>query len=364
MGIDLRAMSAPASGIGRFTISLVRALQRRGAFRYLGMAHRNFESVGAELGNLPFEVQSAPLGAIWQQLRLPSRLGRGDIDLFWSPLFTLPLRSRLPAVVTVHDLTALLLPEAHRWKVRWSQRPFLGPSLARARRVLADSESTANDLRQHFPDCAARLEVVYPGVDPEFRPAAPAEVAQIRTTLGCHDGYLLYAGVLEPRKNVATLLDAWEELRRSDPGTPPLVLAGPVGWHSAALEARIRELDPLGLQALGFLERARFVEVVQGALVFAYPSLYEGFGLPVAEAMACGVPVVTSNRSSLPEIVGDAGVLVDPERPSELAAALRTLLDDADRRRQLSETGRERVAHFTWERAAEQMEDVFRRALQ
>ena len=357
-------MAAPASGIGRFTVSLVAELGRSDDFRYLGMAHRAFADLKEELPDLEFETQPAPLGAIWQQLRLPKRLAQGDVDLFWSPLFTLPLRSRLPAVVTVHDLTAVLFPETHRRKVRWSIQPLLEPTLNVARRILADSRSTADDLRFHFPSCAERVEVVYPGVDPEFRPAEQEEVAAIREELDCPSGYLLYAGVLEPRKNLDALLDAWEVLRDDQPGTPPLVLAGPIGWRTSALERRLGLLEPRGLRVLGRLDRPRLVQVMQGASVFVYPSLYEGFGLPVAEAMACGVPVVTSQTSSLPEVVGEAGLLIDPHDSGAIASAIRSLIDEPAHAAELMYAGLEQVRQFTWDRAARQMEHVFRRALE
>src|SRR5262249_31668827 len=136
---------------------------------------------------------------------------------------------------------------------------------------------------------AAKVRVVYPGIDPEFRPGSAAGIAATRAELGAPAGYLFYAGTLEPRKNVGLLLDAWEALRAADSATPPLVLAGPYGWGSQHLVRRIEALRPLGLQALGHVDRARLVRLFQAARVFVYPSLYEGFGLPAAEALACGL---------------------------------------------------------------------------
>jgi glycosyltransferase involved in cell wall biosynthesis len=313
---------------------------------------------------IALEHQPAPLGVIWQQVQLPRRLARGDVDLFWSPLQTLPLAGRVPAVVTVHDLTALLYPETHTARVRWSQLPFLERSLDRARAVIVVSAATAADLRRHFPSSAAKVRVVYPGVDPAFAPAAPDEVRRIREELGLPGGYLLSVATLEPRKNLARLLDAWEALRREEPAaTPPLVLAGGKGWHSAALERRIADLAPLGLTHLGRVDDARLIRLFQGARIFVYPSLYEGFGLPPLEAMACGVPVVTSDAASLPEVVGDAGVTVDPRDAEALAGALQALLAAPERAADLARRGRERAARFTWERAAAEMDEVFAAAL-
>src|SRR5207244_2494372 len=158
-----------------------------------------------------------------------------------------------------------------------------------------------------------RVRVVYEGVDPVFAPAAPAAVAAIRRELGAPQGYILYIGTLEPRKNVGTLLSAWEILRGEDPATPPLLLAGSSGWHSRRLLARIAALTEAhrgDVRFLGRVEPDRLVQLFQGALAFAYPSLYEGFGLPPLEALACGVPTVVSDAASLPEVVGDAALMV------------------------------------------------------
>jgi glycosyltransferase involved in cell wall biosynthesis len=300
---------------------------------------------------------------LWQQLRLPRRLGRGDFDLLWSPLLTLPLRCPIPAVATVHDLTTLLLPEAHRLKVKWSILPFLRPSLERAERVVTISQASARDIAFHFPQAARKVRVVYPGIGPEFRPGGAEEIAAIRAELGAPEGYLLYVGTLEPRKNVGAVLDAWESLAAEDPNTPPLVLVGGYGWGSQHLVRRIETLAPHGVRFLGHVDRAHLVRVFQGARVFVYPSLYEGFGLPPAEAMACGVPAVVSDASSLPEVVGDAGIRVPPADTGALALAIQGLLRDPGRAAELGARARERVGRFRWDRAAREMEEVFREAL-
>ncbi|HYG63099.1 MAG TPA: glycosyltransferase, partial [Thermoanaerobaculia bacterium] len=221
--VDLRALVPEPTGIGVYTRSLLLELAGRdGGLHYLGMAHR--QPRGAEeltAAGIALEHQPAPLGVLWQQLTLPRRLARGDADLLWSPLITLPLRCPLPAVATIHDLTTLLLPEAHRLKVRWSILPFLRPSLEQARRLVTISKATADDIAFHFPQCAGKVRVVYPGIDPELQPGTPDEIEATRRELGAPHGYLLYVGTLEPRKNVGAILDAWAGLRDADPATPP-----------------------------------------------------------------------------------------------------------------------------------------------
>lgn len=364
IAVDLRALVPAPTGIGVYTRSLLLGLARRGGMRYVGMAHQPPREAGElAAAGIAIERQEAPLGVLWQQLRLPRRLERGDVDLLWSPLITLPLRCPVPAVATVHDLTALLFPEAHTLKVRWSLLPFLRPSFERARRLVTISEATARDLAFHFPQCAEKIRVVYPGIDPEFRPGEPAEIAATRQELGAPEGYVLYAGTLEPRKNVGRLLDAWAALRADNPQTPPLVLAGPYGWGSERLARRIAALAQEGVIAVGRVERSRLVRIFQAARVFVYPSLYEGFGFPAAEALACGVPVVASDTSSLPEVVGNAGLLADPADAGALAGRIKAVLDDPGRAAELSRRGIERAARFQWNRAAREMEEVFAEAL-
>jgi glycosyltransferase involved in cell wall biosynthesis len=367
IAVDLRALVPDATGIGVYTRELLLALARLPRFRYVGMAHRPV-GCAAELAaaGVALEHQAAPLGVLWQQLRLPRRLAAGDVDLFWSPLTALPLALPVPAVSTVHDLTTLLLPETHSAKVRWSMLPFLARSLARARRVVAVSQATADDVAFHFPETRPRLVVVHEGVGPAFAPAPPERVAAIRRELGCPEGYLLYVGTLEPRKNLGLLLDAWEllrgELAAGEP-VPPLLLAGGYGWGSRALVRRIAGLAPHGVRALGRVGSDLLLRLYQGATLFVYPSLYEGFGLPPLEAMACGVPTVVAAAASLPEVVGSAGVAVPPGDAGALAAELADLLARPERRAELARRGPERARLFRWETAAERMEAIFAAAL-
>lgn len=370
IAVDLRALVPEATGIGVYTRSLLTAWTERGG-RAVGLAHRGIHH-REDLTDAGIEVEDDrspwPLGVLWQQLALPRILARlrdeGRSELFWSPLMTLPWRCPVPSVVTVHDLTAILFPETHRFKVRWSQLLFLQRSLDQARRIVADSESTARDLAFHFPECRDRVHVVEPGVDSKYRPASPDEVEAIRSELGAPEGYVLYVGALEPRKNVGALLRAWGHAKNEHDDFPPLILAGDAGWHNRPLRRRIEELEPFGVRLLGRVAEDRLVRLYQGARVFAYPSLYEGFGLPPLEAMACGVPVVVTDTSSLPEVVGDAGLVVEPSSVQDLAGGLIDLVREPERAADLAARGRERARTFTWERAAGGLDQVFREALE
>jgi glycosyltransferase involved in cell wall biosynthesis len=360
IAVDTRSLVGPPTGIGVFTLSMLKALADRGVVRCIGMAHRDL-SCAEELrrAGVEMEAQAAPSGVWWQQLALPRRLADSEIDLLWSPLLTLPVSNPVPGVVTIHDLTPLLLSGAHQLKVRLSLLPFLASTLRQAGRVAVDSKATAEDVKAHFPEAESRIQVVYPGIDPVFVPGHPEAIAATREELSCPRGYLLFSGTLEPRKNLSSLLDAWQALVETSSAALPLVITGPYGWKSRRLSSRMQELRPLGLHYLGRLPRDRQVQVMQAASIFVYPSLYEGFGLPAAEAMACGLPTIVSNRSSLPEVVGDAGLQVEPDDARQLREAIAKVADDAGLSRELGERGCQRARRFTWQKAAGEMEEIF-----
>jgi glycosyltransferase involved in cell wall biosynthesis len=361
--VDLRAV-ADATGTGIYTLSLLDALGRRGSLRLLGMADKPpKEMQRLTAAAVSVEHHPAPLGFLWQQVLLPRRLARGDVDLFWSPLLSLPLHLPVPAVVTAHDLTTVVLRETHRLRVRLSILPSLRRSLQMAARVVVTSQSTAADLSRLFPECAARVQVIPCGVDPQFRPGTSQQVTETRRELGCPDGYLFFAGALEPTNNLSFLLDAWESLRRIDSGTLPLVLAGCDSGCTRNLH-RLKSLQPLGLQHLGRVSRERLLRLLQAATVFIYPSPYAGFGAPVVEAMACGVPTVVSNASSLPELVGEAGLHVTLDDTQGLAGAIRTLLADPSLAARLGQRGLARSRRFDWNESARQMEELFAEVVQ
>lgn len=362
IAVDGRALVDPPAGVGYYTRALLLALAQRGNARLTALSHRSARQA-AELAAAGVELETlqAPFGYWWQQRTLPKRLRGGTFDLLWSPLPTLPLEPTIPAVVTIHDLTPLLFPYWHSWRNRVTFRRQLPATLRTAARIVAVSEATARDIEHRFPTTAQRLDVVANGVDPIFVPATTSQAEAIRRSFEAPHGYVLFVGTLEPRKNLRRLLDAWHLVAERLENPPLLLVAGGRGWRSGGLRRRLQRTP--GTRYLGRLPRSRLVEALQGASVFAYPSLYEGFGLPVAEAMACGVPVVTSDRSSLPEVVGDCGVLVNPQHTQELAAALLDLLGDPARRRDLGQRAARRAERFSWDNAAAQMEEVFALAL-
>ena len=307
-----------------------------------------------------------PLPRLWTHLRLSWEMAARPPDLLFVPAHVLPLIHPRRSVVTVHDLGYLYYPEAHtqfqnaylRWSTRYNARS--------AARVLADSQATCDDLVRHYHIPPDKIVVVYPGRDEDLAPVTdPAALSAIRARYGLAGRYLLHVGTLQPRKNLIRLLHAFASLLASDakPPTPDLqlVITGKKGWLYDHLLA---EIHKLGLAAegrvvlTGYVSDADLPALLSGALAFVFPSLYEGFGLPVIEAMSCGTPVVCSNVSSLPEVAGDAALLVDPLDVASLARALARIVADEGLRRDLRERGLRQASRFSWRQCAQEVLEV------
>lgn len=365
--LDVSAALAQTAGIARYVRELTLALLHMPAGPEIRFFHnRQRQRMPAEWGSQT-TPSVAPLGnklwRLWLLGGLPSprrwTQAIWDSDLFHATDITLP-RLAKPSVITICDLTTLLFPQFHTRMNRWYQRLALPGMLRRADAIIAISQATKDDLIQHLRVDPERIYVTPLGVDHNRFVAQPpgAANAQVRSALGIEVPYLLAVGTLEPRKNLVTLLHAYATL---SPATPPLVLAGGQGWGNPALAALI---DTLGIRErvhlTGYVADELLPSLYGAAEIFVYPSFYEGFGLPVLEAMACGAPVITSNTSSLPEVAGDAALLVDPQDHEALAAVLSRLVGDEKERRTLSERGIERAQRFTWQHTAQITLDVYR----
>jgi len=267
-----------------------------------------------------------------------------------------PRSARL--TTTLHDVTAWLMPELHSRANLRADRAF-ARTLRAADGVIAVSANTRCDAVRVLGLDERKITVIHSGVADAFFQVADEGVEAARSACRLNRPYVLFLGTIEPRKNVGTLLDAWDALPAPFRQEFELVVAGPAGWSEAGLMARLGQPVP-GVRYLGYVAEEHLPGLTAGAAVFVYPSLYEGFGFPVAQAMAAGAPVVTSRHSSLAEIAGDAAVLIDPRSPAELGAALTRLLLSPDSRRGFSEAGRVRAQAFTWERCARQSLEFFR----
>ena len=310
-----------------------------------------------------------PSPRLWTHMRLSWEMLRRAPDVLFVPAHVLPLIHPRRSVVTIHDLGYYREPDAHpprqRAYLEWSTR-FNAESSAH---IIADSAATKRDLMDllHIPE--QKISVVYLGVGREFKPVHDeAQIAATKTAYGIAGPYILYVGTLQPRKNLVRLVQAfarivqavdsgYEDINRFDAGNPQrtlsLVLAGGKGWWHEEIESTVAEMGLAGRVIFpGYIKEEHLPALYSGAELFVLPSLYEGFGLPVLEAMACGTPVVASNVSSLPEIVGNAGVLAKPTDEGDLARAMVRVLMDPLRAAELRQRGLEQAKQFTWERCA------------
>ena len=284
---------------------------------------------------------------LWEQAVQPALLRRLKPDIHHGLGFTLPVLGSWKSVVTVYDLSFLRFPQAFKpWK-RLYLSLFARAGARRADRVIAISGHTKQDVERFWHVPEERVSVAYGGVSPRFRPLPEEKVEGFRRQRGFPAQFLLYLGTLEPRKNLPRLVDAYAEAWKRDSSVPPLVIAGARGWYYGEIFARVQALDLEDrIFFPGFVPEEELVLWYNAAEMFVYPSMYEGFGLPVLEAMACGRPVIASDAASLPEVVGDAGITVPPDDVDALSDAILTLWRDPGLRRALGERALHRARKF------------------
>lgn len=351
-----------SAGVHQYILHLLRCLtdvDDRMRFTALLGADTPAPDLGAVRSRWP---TSKPwVRVLWEQLVQPRALREIKADLLHGPVFVGPLRAPCPIVITVHDLSFIRFPDLFHPANRLYLKVMTRLSTHRARRLIAVSNHTAAETARLLDVPPQRIDVVHHGVDPNFRPLPAHEVAAFRQRQDVPDEFVLFVGTLEPRKNLSRLVEAFAHV--GDKGIK-LVLAGGRGWLYDDLLARIEELD-LGEEVIfpGYVLGQELPLWYNAATALAYPSLYEGFGLPVLEAQACGTPVLTSNTSSLPEAAGDAALTVDPYHVDAIAEGLNRLLVDEPLRQGLRERGLARVREFAWLRTAEETVRVYRRAL-
>jgi glycosyltransferase involved in cell wall biosynthesis len=385
IGIDYSSAVHQGAGIGRLTRNVVQALAELDARALASGDEYTLLIQGREIPyppqiKHPERVQNTASGIsnrnwrevrtllnqrwwtrIWHRLRLPLNVEWliGEVDLFHGPDFVLPpLRSRTRTIVTVHDLSYLHYPRCFEPALLDYLTSAVPRAAARADWVLADSESTRRDAIEMLGVPEQQTGVLYPGVEPRFQPIEDqAVLSHVRSKYGLPDCFVLSVGTVQPRKNYVRLVDAFTQL--GIPGVH-LVIAGGTGWLYQELLDRIEEL---GLQErvhlTGYVDDVDLPAIYNLAQVVAQPSLYEGFGIPIVEAMACGIPVVAADNSSLPEAAGEAGLLVDAMDSEALADALSRALTNSQLRRAMVERGLAQARQFTWQRAAETLHATY-----
>ncbi len=358
IGLDVSKARTPRDGIGRFTQELLQAMltsesEHQHTFDLYGLAAEDdLDQAREDLGLSP-----------------EARLHRGwpapdhALDVFHATTWTVPPsasgRATTPLLFTCYDLTFLSHPEHHTLNNKIHCLTGLLRANLRDANFVAISQSTSDALQHHLGIAPERIHLIYPAASSAITPLLRDEAKhRLRERFGIADPPIVTVGTLEPRKNLPRLLDAYGGLEASLRMAHPLLVVGGGGWKNSAMLERCRELATVHL--LGQLDDEDLNVLYSAAEVFAYPSLAEGFGLPVVEAMHCGAPVLTSNISSLPEIAGNAALLVDPTDTLALRQGLRELLENDDRRQHLRDLGPERAATFSWAATARQTLDLYR----
>lgn len=368
------ALLSPLTGIGQYTAHLAQHMASStdvdAEFFYGATWSKNVQlDMPPTIKNfLPWFRKNVPWSyEIRQWLhsqRFQAITKTGRFDLYHEPN-NVPLQFDGPLVLTVHDLSWVRFPEMHPVERVRALNKYFESGLRRATRVLTDSQFVKQELIDVFGLSADVIHPVSLGVEVNFKPRSQTETLTVLTELGLQHGeYLLAVGTLEPRKNLQRALDAFLELPKYIRQRHPLVLVGMRGWHSSSLEAKLAPLISTGeVRQLGYVTREKLAIVIAGACALVYPSVYEGFGLPPLEAMACGVPVIALNVSSIPEVVGDTGMLLHPEDAKGLAEAMITMLDASDVRASLSDRALTRSKIYSWDQCARATIEVYKIAL-
>lgn len=369
MLVDATAVPADRGGVGRYVDALVDALDADGARVSVVCQRRDadlFASLAphARIVEAPESVATRTARLAWEQTTLPRLVHRLAVDVVHSPHYTMPLAARAASVVTLHDATFYTDPGLHSPVKSRFFRAWTAAALRRADRCVVPSRATARELAAVACADPAKLEVIHHGVDVDrFHPPLAEEVAAARTAVGLGSTpYVAFLGALEPRKNVPALIRGFAQAVRGRTDPPALVLAGQPGWDTRVAEALDSVPHRIRVIRAGYLPFELLAGFLGGAELVAYPSLGEGFGLPVLEAMACGACVLTTDRLALPEVGGDA-VAYCGVSAAEVAAAVADLLDDPGRRSELATAAERRAKEFSWATSAELHREAYARAV-
>jgi len=371
VGIEAQSLFNVRTGVQQYLYHLLEGLARVGTndlFSAVYFSARRRNTVLPFAGDMVVERRlSFPPGRalsfLWKHLPSPAfdMFARG-MDVYHFPNFVVrPIGRRKKIVLTIHDLAFERLPNSVEEKNLKYLKKFVGPSVDRADRIITDSKFTKEELINFYPSAEGKTEVIYLGVGDEFAREYGREMREeVRRKYGLPKKYILSVGTMEPRKNLAGLLIAYRMLRER--GTDiSLALCGARGWKCDDLVGKIVGGE-LGRRVIwtGYVDQADLPLIYQGARCFVFPSLYEGFGLPPLEAMAAGVPVVCSEKASLPDVVGTAAVMVQPEKPESIANGIEKILSDPNLSQELVSKGRARVDEFTWDETARCTLDIYR----
>ncbi len=372
VALNAHLLSADASfrgaGVSHYIYSLLHYLpQVDPTAEYVALLRRGAPSVAGWCEySARWDTEHPVARVVWEQVAQPWRLWRERIDLLHAPVYVGPAVSPCPMVVTVHDLSFYRYPELLRRGSRAYLQRLTRLSVKHAAQIIAVSRFTRDELVRVLGVAPERIAVIHNGVDEAMRPLEDrAAVEAFRRQKGLPTGLILFLGTLEPRKNVPALVAAYALPRQRYRSPHRLVLAGGKGWGYGQIEAALARthLGPDDVILPGFVPQDELPLWYNVADLFVYPAIYEGFGIPPLEAMACGTPVMVSNRASLPEVVGDAGIVVDPDDVDAMARAMYDVLTDSERRGALAAAGVARARGFSWQETARNTAAVYHGAL-
>jgi len=369
VGINALSLGKELVGTGQYTYHLIRGLAKIDQTNNYLLIKNKAVDVGInENRNIQY-VDLFLYGRfhriLLENTYLPYIIQQNRLDVFHSPIFTLPFYMPVPCVVTIHDLVIDKFPETIDFKRRLYLWAAIRHSIAKADRIIAVSECTKRDIVKRFNVSETKIDVIHEAAAPGFCQYKTSDsTLRICRQYRIDKPYILYVGTIEPRKNLTALIRAYARLKTSAAIKHELVIVGKKSWYYGKL---FREISRESIQDdvifTGYLPRLYLPHFYNAADLFILPSLYEGFGLPILEAMACGTPVIASNVSALPEVAGDAAILIDPYDVEAIAEAMYRVLTDGDLRAELVKRGLERVKQFSWERCARETLRVYEKAL-
>lgn len=374
IGIDCRTILNPGkgeqAGVGHYTYYLIKHLLQLDKkneyilfFDYRVTKTAEFKQKNVLVKYFPFSEYKKFLPFSYSHMLISAFLARAKLDIYHSPANVIPYTYSGPSVITVHDLAIYKHPEWFPGGQKFSTRFLLPKSLHKAKKIIAVSEATKRDIMRLFKISSAKIQVIYEGV---FREKSKVSFDTLKRKYGLADNYILFLGTIEPRKNLVGLISVYAELiKQKRFSSYQLVLAGAKGWKEGEVFKTIRRLKLEDkVRYLGYVAHQDKIGLLANATVFIFPSYYEGFGLPILEAMEMGTPVITSNTSSIPEVAEGAALLINPNQEKEIIKALVKLLGSASWRKKLSQSGIKKAKQFSWAKCARETLDIYRQVYQ
>lgn len=356
IGIDVQTTQGQKVGFGFYVENLVKTLQK--------IDHKNKYFLFKPSPKIQKDL-STPGRWFWDQIRLPKLARKQGVDILHQPCFSVPFFYKGKVIVTAHDIISRLFPQNIPFFSRIFFSYWMPLSYRKAAKIITISESTKRDLIRVLKIPKDKIEVIYEAAGKEFRPIKHQnKIIEVKSKYGINDDYFLHVGTLEPRKNLSFLIKTYAKALAEDKNLPKLVITGKKGWYYDQLFSLVDGLRLAGkIVFTGYVKEEDIPYLYNGARAFLFPSVYEGFGLPPLEAMACGTPVISSNTSSMPEVIGEAGILISPKNQKQWIREILRISKDGKLVKRLSEAGLRQAKKFSWEKCARQTLKIYRQVI-